>query len=331
MTKKRLLLTGIAGFVGSHICEGVLKDTDWEIVGLDNLNYASNLARLTDMDIWERERNRVKFVWWDLKTELNEQIIEDIGKVDYVFHLAANSHVDRSIKDPISFLMDNTLGTVNLLEYTRKVSPQKIIIFSTDESFGPTPDKINFKEGTRHNPGNPYAASKASAEDFSIAYTNTYKMPIMITNTMNIYGERQHPEKYIPTIIKKVLNGEQLTVHNGSRFWIHARRVCQALIFLTEKVDEFLDIEDVSKGKFNVVGEVEKTNLELAQFIAKIIGKSLKYKLVDTRECRPGHDKRYGLDGSKLKNLGFRYPLSFEESLTKTVNWYFKGDNKKWL
>jgi len=331
MENKTLLCTGGAGFIGHHIIEGVLKNTEWNIVILDRLDISGNLERLRDIKIWEEKKHRVKFVWWDLKSEINDQLSKEIGKINYIWHLAAGSHVDRSIERPLDFAMDNTIGTVNLLNYARKNPVEKFVYFSTDEAFGPAPEGVDFKEGDRHNPGNPYAASKAAAEDFCVAFANTYKMPVMITNTMNVFGERQHPEKFIPIIIRKVLNAEKLTVHDGSRYWIHARNICGALIYLMENVDEFIDIHDETKGKFNLVGEREINNRDFALMIAEFLGKGLMYEVVDTRECRPGHDKRYSLDGEKLKKVGFEYPTKFEQSLKKTVQWYLKENNKRWL
>lgn len=328
---KKLLLTGGAGFIGSQLCEGLLKETDWNIVILDRLDISGNLERLRDISIWEKQKHRVKFVWWDLKAPLNEFIVRDIGRVDYIWHLAASSHVDRSIEDPLSFVMDNVVGTCNLLNFARELKDLKLFInFSTDEIFGPASEGVNYKEWDRYNSGNPYAASKAGAEELCLAFENTYKLPIIITHTMNVIGERQHPEKFIPLCIRKILTGEIVKIHadktrtkSGVRFYIHARNVFKALVFLTEN--------HKSGEKYNIVGEKEVSNLDLAKFIAKVIGKELKYEMVDFHSSRPGHDLRYSLDGTKLYNLGFRFPKNFKESLIKTVNWYLKKENLKWL
>jgi len=325
---KKLLLTGSAGFVGSHIVEGILKNTDWEIVGLDRLDACADLGRLLDIGIWEKEKHRVKFVWWDLKSSINDQIKKEIGDVNYIWHLAASSHVDRSIADPMSFAMDNVIGTINLLLYAKEVNPEKIIYFSTDEVFGPIEEGKLFKEWDRYRSSNPYAASKAGGEEMAYSFYNTYKLPIIITHTMNIFGEKQHQEKFIPMVIKKVLKGETVTIHadetktiSGSRSWIHARNVCKALQFLNEKGQ----IGD----KYNITGEKEISNLSMARFIANVLDRPLKYEMVDFHSPRPGHDLRYGLDGSKLKSMGFEYPKNFEDSLTKTIKWYL--EHQKWL
>jgi len=161
-----------------------------------------------------------------------------------------------------------------------------------------------------------------------MAYRNTYKLPIIVTHTMNVYGERQHPEKFIPLCIRKTLKGEKVLIHadetktkSGSRKWIHARNVCSALLFLVEKGE--------SGDKYNIVGEKEVNNLEMAQFIAKVIGKELKYEMVDFHSSRPGHDLRYSLDGTKMKNAGWELPKTFKQSLEKTIKWSL--EHQEWL
>ena len=324
----KILITGGAGFIGAHLVEGILKETDWEIVIIDRLDISGSLERLRDMNIWEDQKHRVKFIWWDLKAPLNEFVKKDIGEVDYIWHLAASSHVDRSIIDPLSFVMDNVVGTCNLLNFARGLKDLKLFIyFSTDEVFGPAPEGVFYKEWDRYKSGNPYAASKAGAEELCIAFENTYKLPIIVTHSMNIIGERQHQEKFIPMVIRKVLDGEKVTIHSdktktksGSRHWIHARNVLKALFFL---IDNFTIGE-----KYNIVGE-ERTNLAIAQMIAQFLGKKLNYELVDFHSSRPGHDLRYSLDGSKLKSMGFSYPKTLEQSLEKTVQWSVK--HPRWL
>jgi dTDP-glucose 4,6-dehydratase len=331
----KLLLTGGTGFCGHHFVEAILKETDWDIVILDGLNYAGDPNRLMDIDVWEQQKHRVKLVWWDLRSEIPFSIEKEIGEVDYVVHLAAETHVDRSITNPKQFILTNILGTYHLLDYIKLHPVKKFIYFSTDEVFGPIAEGT-WKEDARHAPGNPYAATKAAAEDICLSFANTYKLPIIITNTMNLYGQRQHPEKFIPLVIRKVLNGEMVTIHAdptktkaGIRFYLHCRNAWKAIQFILEKTDEFISVKNPTQGRFNIVGEKEIDNLALAKFIADTVGKSLNYELVDFHSSRPGHDLRYGLDGSKLKNLGFTYPKTFEESLKDTINWSLK--NRKWL
>jgi dTDP-glucose 4,6-dehydratase len=331
----KILLTGGAGFIGAHFVEAILKTTDWDIVLLDGLTYAGNPTRLKEMENWDALKERVKFVWWDLKSPLTFSTEKEIGEVDYVLHLAAESSVDKSIQNPLGAVMGNVIGTVNLLDWARLHPVKKFIYFSTDEVYGPI-DEGTWKEEARHAPGNPYSASKAAAEDICLAYANTYKLPIVITNTMNVFGSSQHPEKYVPMVIKKVLNGDKVLIHAtpdlqsaGSRFYIHARNAFEAIRFIILNTDETIEVKNPSKGRFNVVGDEELDNLTLAKKIALIIGKELNYEMVDFHSGRPGHDRRYGLDGSKLKTLGFTYPKSFDETLNKVVNWYLL--HKEWL
>jgi len=331
----RILLTGGCGFIGHHFIEAILKETDWEIVVLDGLTYAGTLKRLTDISPWATQGHRVKFVWHNLRSPINDFVKKEIGQVDYILHMAAGTHVDRSITDPLEFVYDNVVATANLLEYARNNPVSRFIYFSTDEVYGPI-NEGTFKEDARHAPGNPYSATKAGAEDLCLSYANTYKMPIVITNTMNVFGERQHPEKFIPLVINKVLKGEVISIHSnkektraGIRFYIHARNAFEAIKFILEKTTENLEVKSPTKGRFNIVGEKEIDNLTLAQFIADVIGKPLAYEMVDFHSSRPGHDLRYGLSGEKLKSLGFEYPKTFEESLTNTINWSLAHRN--WL
>ena len=334
MTK--VILTGGNGFVGHHILEHFLKNTDWEIYCLDKLSYASaGHDRIRDINAFDDKR--VHIFPMDLSLPLQEGLVKELGEIQYIFHVAADSHVDNSISDPVPFVQNNVNSTLYILEYARKLSSlKKFIYFSTDEVYGSAPVGKNYKEGERFNCGNPYSASKGAAECICQSYANTYKMPILITNTMNVIGERQHPEKYVPKVVRKVLKGETVTIHSnkdktkaGSRFYIHARNIADALLHILNNCDETLDNYDASVGKFNIVGEKETDNLQLAQMIADILGKQLKYEMVDFHSQRPGHDLRYALDGAKMKSIGWTHPVAFEESLEKTIKWTLKND--KWL
>jgi dTDP-glucose 4,6-dehydratase len=219
----------------------------------------------------------------------------------------------------MEFVLDNVVGTTNLLEYAKN-RDAKVIYFSTDEVFGPAPGATLYQEWDRYNSGNPYSASKAGAEEMCLAYANTYKLPVIISHCMNVFGERQHPEKFIPMTVKRVLKGEKVFIHSdstksvpGSRFYIHARNVADAVLFLLHQ----------GKGgdKYNIVGEREVNNLELAQYIASYVGGHLDYEMMDFHSSRPGHDLRYGLDGSKLATMGWKPAQSFTQSLQKTVEW----------
>ena len=188
---KRVLVTGGAGFIAHHLIAKILRSTDWEIVSLDRLDYRGNLNRLNDiMQEFDPEtRKRVRIVYHDLKAALNPLICSEIGDVDYILHLAAGSHVDRSIDYPIEFVMDNVVGTCNILDFARlqKDNLERFIYFGTDEVFGPAPHPIKYKENDRYNSTNPYSATKAGGEELAVAYENTYGLPIIITHTMNVF------------------------------------------------------------------------------------------------------------------------------------------------
>ena len=336
---KRILVTGGAGFIAHHVIDKILSDTDWEIVTLDRLDFSGNLNRLKEVvDSYPDDKKRIKVVHHDLKAELNPQIKATIGKVDYIAHLAAGSHVDRSIDYPLEFVMDNVVGTAHILDYARNLDNLDMFAyFSTDEVFGPAPGDIKYKENDRYNSTNPYSATKAGAEELVVAYENTYGLPSFITHTMNVFGERQNAEKYIPMVIKKVRDNEKVTVHAneektiaGSRHYIHAKDVANALLFLFHYDIKTLKI-DYTEGKcqkFNIVGKDEINNLELAQFIAKVQNKDLIHEMVDFHSSRPGHDLRYALDGSKMANMGW-VPQSAFGRLESVIKWTL--DNDSWL
>jgi len=327
MTK--VIITGGCGFIGHHFVEHVFRTTDWEIIILDKLSYASNgFERLRDTGTINSDR--VKIFTNDLINPLPEGIIKEIGNdIDYIVHMAAETHVDNSIVDPRLFIRNNIDSTVNMLEYARTLTNLKMFFyFSTDEVFGPALNDTMYKEWDRHKPTNPYSASKSAAEQICVSWENTYKLPLMIVNVMNAFGERQHVEKFIPLCIKKMLNNEKILIHSypdkvtsGTRFYIHGRNIAAAVLFL---------INNGQIGeKYNISGEREVSNLEMAQMIAKFMGKELDYEMVDFHSSRPGHDLRYGLDGSKLFDMGFELPIDFEHSLQKTVEWTLA--NQKWL
>ena len=337
---KKVLITGGAGFIAHHLIGRILSNTDWDIVTLDRLDYSGNLNRLHDLMLSfpEDVRKRVKIVHHDLKAELNPLVRSEIGQVDYVLHLAAGSHVDRSIEYPMEFVFDNVVGTGNILEFARSQDNlERFIYFSTDEVFGPAPDGIKYKENDRYNSTNPYSASKAGGEELAVAYENTYGLPVYITHTMNVFGERQHPEKYIPMCIRKIRDGETVTIHSdstrtipGSRHYIHAEDVSDAILFLVNYQGTFEPTWGNAKcPKFNIVGSEELNNLELAQIIADAQGKELKYELVDFHSSRPGHDLRYALDGDKMKQLGWVPAKSVRERIADVTNWTL--DNNRWI
>lgn len=324
----KVLITGAAGFIGSHLVAKMISDpdwADWDIICVDKLSYASKgWSRLKELQLYEK----ITCFTWDLSIPFSDGIKKELGDVAVIIHMAADTHVDRSIVDPVGTIHNNVMSTVHLLEYARTLPNLKIFeYFSTDEVFGPAPSTTFYKEYDRHNPTNPYSASKSAAEGICVAYQNTYKIPMIITNLMNAYGTLQHPEKFIQIIMNKILLDEEITIHTddtgvpGSRCYIHTSNIASAILFILKNVPV--------GSKINIKGEQEVSNLMLAQKIANIMGKPLKYKLVPNVIDRPGHDVRYGLDGTVLESMGWQHEDDFDSLLEQTVKWTL--ENKEWL
>lgn len=327
---KRVLITGGAGFIGSHLVEHILKNTDWDVTVLDRLTYASSgFDRLRDIQAFDDKR--VHIFTADMTHEFGSGLRHELGEPDYVVHMAAETHVDNSISDPWPFIQSNVVGTYRILEWARGLSRlEKMIYFSTDEVFGPAPEGVRYKEWDRHRPNNPYAATKSAGDQLCAAWANTYKVPVFVTSTMNVIGERQHREKWVPLIVQRTLKGEKILVHanpdltrSGSRFYIHARNVASAVMFLLERGE--------IGERYNIVGEREITNEDMVKLIGKILGRRPEYELINFHASRPGHDLRYALSGEKLAAMGWHIPKPFEESLQQTVRWIADPANRKWL
>jgi dTDP-glucose 4,6-dehydratase len=313
-----IMVTGGAGFIGHHFVNHFAQTHKVTVV--DHLNYAGSLDRLRA--IGATSNPNVFILACPLSETGNVNILHELMDIEYIFHLAAETHVDRSITDASPFVTSNVMGTMHLLETARKLPRLKCFFyFSTDEVFGPAPVGTDYSEDDTHNPRNPYAATKSGGEMLVKAYANTYGLPTVITRTMNAFGPRQHPEKYVPTIISKVLGGDTLHIHSnpsktkaGSRFYIYAPIIAQAYNFLL--------VHHQVGDTYHIVGEREFDNLELAQVIADQLGKPLKYELVDFHSSRPGHDLRYALSGEKLQAMGWSSPIPVIDSLHETVQWY---------
>lgn len=366
-------MTGGAGFIGSHLVEHLLKNTEAEIVILDRLDETSTLHRVGDTDAYREHRSRVTTVWHDLRAPFSAYVTQKIGEVDFVFHLAASTHVDRSIVDPLAFAQDNVIGTINLMQWARRQKfLDRFVYFSTDEVFGPaamvpagvTPADLlhrghqgvpfdTYRSWDRYRSSNPYSASKAAGEEFALAYHNTYGLPVVITHCVNAFGERQHPEKYLPLLIRRILNDELIFVHcsedkslAATRFYVHARNVAAALYWLIDPDRRVPrpDLKPVVPGivfgttvedlrpqpgsKVNLGGQTELAADVLAHHVGLILDKRPKLQRVAFHASRPGHDMRYALVDDLARN-GFTYPVAFDESLRRTVLWY--RDNPQWL
>jgi dTDP-glucose 4,6-dehydratase len=326
----KILITGGAGFIASHLIDHVLKTTDWDIVILDKFTYASNgLTRLKEIGAYDNPRVTIHIQ--DCATPVSSCLQKEIGHVDYFIHTAAGTHVDNSISCPRDFVTANVMGTFEMLEYARHIEGLKMFVyFSTDEVFGPAAVGQKFEEWDRFNSCNPYSATKAGGEELALSYANTYGVPVVITHCMNVIGERQHPEKFVPRVVRAILNGDELLIHTdpktgkpGSRHYLHCRDVSDGVMFLLEHA-EF-------RQKYNIAAQVEVSNLEVAQAVAKILGKPLKYREVNPTDVRPGFDVRYGLSGKKMEAMGWVPKHSFHENITRLVEWMVKPENQHWL
>ena len=335
--KRNLLITGGAGFIGSHVVRlMVRKYPDYRIVNLDKLTYAGNLANLRDV---EDEPNYC-FVKGDICDFEAVYALMQAYRIDGVIHLAAESHVDRSIKDPFTFARTNVLGTLALLQAAKcywETLPEgfegkRFYHISTDEVYGALPfDESRFSERTKYDPHSPYSASKASSDHFVRAYHDTYNLPTVVTNCSNNYGPYQFPEKLIPLFINNIRNGKPLPVYGKGenvRDWLYVEDHARAidLIFHRGRVGE----------SYNIGGFNEWRNIDLVRLLIKTVDRLLgrpegsSEGLITYVTDRAGHDLRYAIDATKLKEeLGWEPSLQFEEGLEKTVRWYL--DNASWL
>ena len=339
------MVTGGAGFIGHHMIRRLLKHSEYRIISLDRLDFSGNLNRLAELrqEFGTDAMSRVTVIHHDLKAEINSQLAKQIGQVDIIIHMAAGSHVTRSIENPMLFVQDNVVGTCNLLDYARNYLPnlEKFINFGTDEVFGSAPKGVEYKEYDRYNSRSPYSATKAGAEELCVAYENTFGMPIYCTHTMNVFGERQSPEKFIGIAMRKILADEPVTIHcdektgteSGLRHWVHAADVADATMFIMNLPHKRFPLADnfggVTCPKFNIVGQQEVSNLAVAQKIAEILGQELKCTMIGYDTQRPGHDFRYALSGEYMKSLGWEPKYDFTTRIEQMVQWTLKND--RWL
>lgn len=324
----RILISGVSGMVGYHVAKSLLE-AGHEVIGIASLDHKGkeeNICSLNkEFPTYPEEEDKFILIRKDLNYEFSTAEKNQFKNIDIILNIASESHVDRSITDPVPFIKNNINLTLNMLELARGIKPKLFLQFSTDESYGVAPEGINHSEWSPHIPSNPYAASKACQEDIAISYWRTYGVPVVITNTMNIFSEIQDWEKFIPLCVKKILLDEEITIHAypgatkaGSRFYIHADSVAEAIKFLIEKpVGLYPNVD--RPDRYNIVGDREIDNEALAKKIAYILNKEIKYQLVDFHSSRPGHDARYGLDGTKLAEAGWKPTANFEEKLKGTV------------
>lgn len=322
------LVTGGCGFIGRNLLQHLLDNTDWRTVSLDSLSYATDTT-LTPF------HPRIRHYYHDLRSPVPEALKEKIGEVQYFFNVASESHVDRSIDDPVPFIDNNVKLVCNALEYARELKPTAFFQISTDEVYGPAPEGYFFKEWDTLLPSNPYSASKAAQEMIAISYWRTYGVPCIITNTMNNFGDGQHREKYVPKCIRYLLEGRPVPVHgetiadkwvSGSRVWLHAINHADALLFLARNVKPTLFPATDRPDKYHIAGDEEISNLDMVYRLAALLGVEAKYEWSSWHDSRPGHDLRYALAGEKLRSAGWNPPLTIEESFRRTVEYYRKAD-----
>lgn len=333
------MITGAGGSIGVHVVARFLRSTDWNIVAVDSFRHKGLTDRLAEhFSGHPGDDKRVQVITHDLTAPFSEITKTKIGHIDYIIHLASLSDVEASIHDPVPFIQNNVMLTTYLLEYAREVKPEAFILFSTDEVYGPTPDKqTQYDEWATLLPSNPYSASKACQEMIAISYWRTYGVPVVITNTMNNFAEMQSAAKYPVMVQKALMEDREITIHAnekgefGSRSYIHSGNAAMALLFILQNCPPHLfDRGQVDRpDRYNISGDRQLDNLELALLIAKSMGKELRYKVIDSHSTRPGHDPHYGLTNTKLTNLGFIPPVDFETSLKNVIDWQVK--NKEWL
>lgn len=368
---KRVLLTGAAGFVGSHALRHLLKNTDYEIVCPMTFRHKGTQSRLAlaldSLGDFDSVRHRVRTVMLDLTAPIDPVTDRLLGRIDYVLNFASESHVDRSITHPAPFILNNVALMTTLLDWCRHRQDadngvDAFLQVSTDEVYGPAPEGTAHKEWQDiSRPSNPYSASKAAQEAILFSYWRTYGIPVVITNTMNIIGETQDPEKFFPMVLRNVMAGERVSIHAsatgqiGSRFYLHARNQADGVLFaldwaLGRSANRGTTFHRQHPGgpsggpdsealryapgidqpyRFHIVGEREVDNLEMAQMIAEAADRPLQYELRDFHSSRPGHDLRYALDGSRMQALGWKPPIPLEGSIRSTVDWTLR--HPEWL
>lgn len=341
---KRVLLTGISGGIGIHVFAHFMKNTDWEVVGVASFRHKGWIDKINVMVESHPEwLTRLTLVVHDLSAPFSPITRQKMGKIDYVISMASLSDVDASISDPVPFITNNVSLCLNMLEYAREAKPEVFIQISTDEVYGAcaTKDDQGAKEWAPIVPSNPYAASKAAQEAIAIAYWRTYNVPLIITNTMNNFGEMQQPSKFPAMIQKWISKGDKVIIHGekrgdkieiGSRSYIHSRNFADALLFILQNCPPYLHTPDAvdKPDRYNIAGDRQLDNLELAKLIAKLMGKeNFEYEVVNVHTLRPGHDRHYSLNDSKIKDLGWKSPLTFEESMKNTIEW--QKNNPAWL
>lgn len=327
MTK--CLITGAWGSIGTQVVDTILKKTNWNIVAIDSFRHKGYKDR---MDLIDKELiKRVKTIQTDLVCPINPAMIKEIGKVDHIIHLAALSDVFFSVENPVYTIQNNINSTLVMLEYTREVKPKTFIYFSTDEVYGSVKSGDAHPEWDTHRPSNAYAASKAASEDICYSYWRSYGVPLIVTNTMNNFSFAQSSSKFPVIVQKKIEKGEVVIIHGnekeiGTRFYIDSRDVAEALLKIIEiGAYEHVIGEIDSPHRYHIVGEKALSNLELAETIARLMNKELKYEIVDFHVDQPAHDIHYGLQNNHLDWK----PEDLDKRLSEVIKW--QEEHPEWI
>lgn len=339
---KNVLVTGAGGFVGSHCLEYWLNKTNWNFTVIDSFKHKGTYSRLDAIS--NLDFNRVKIFNHDLSVPIDRQLenrilgrtigVDGEDSIDYIINIASDSAVERSITNPGQCWYNNCALMFNMLEFARKVKPSIFLHCSTDEVYGEAEPNQAHHEWDVIVPSNPYSASKAAQEALAISYFRTYDIPVVIANCMNMIGERQDTEKFLPKLIYKIATDQQMEIYGepgsiGSRFYIHAKCLADAFMFILNREPASYYDGKKRPDRYNVAGDFEMNNLEVAQFVAKCMGKTLDFRLIPAEKARKGYDRRYALDGNKLASMGWKHPMSTLDSIKQIVDWTLA--NPHWI
>jgi dTDP-glucose 4,6-dehydratase len=313
---KRILVTGGNGLVATHFIRQVLKETDWTIY----TTVRRDLKRLLDATE-------------EFSDDTNDRVIisrkyNEGQQYDIIVHLAAATDVGESINDPMKFVEENIVETAKVLEFARTIpNLEKFIFMSSNEVFGPAMHDVNYSELDRLNPYSPYSGTKAAAEQLCASYFNTYKMPISIVRTMNVFGERQTARRFFPVVIRKILDGEEINIFDNFRTYIHAEDVADAIMFIIKGKYKYPKYEHEGCHRYHVVGNEEVSNLRIVKVIGEILGIKPKYKI--SFDGRAGYEERYSMSGAKMMSFGWTPKATLAQRIEQMTLW--SRDNRGWI
>ena len=328
---KRILISGASGFVGHHLTSYVLENTDWEVIAVDRLLSVLSRKRFNDLNLSNEER--ITSIHHDFGERFSQEALESIGDIDYIFHFGAETSVEKSLIDPYAFIKTNIIGTQNLLNLALKQENLHHFFYvSTNEVFGNATPNQKFREWENYNCFNPYSATKAAAEELCLAYSSSYQIPILIIRTMNLFGERDNPEKFIPRAVRSLLLNEKIPVYVspsgeiGSRAYLLCSEFISAMFFIIGVIESNSSI-DWNRNIINIAGDVIIDNIALAKKIAEIMNKSFSNEMIDYYYDESISILHSALDCSKLHKLGWHPRMSFDEQLEYVVRWLVNNVN----